>query len=172
MFELHDPSLNSSRFVESIACQVSTWAEEAFRTMVFGYKPLTNEEFTKWMAEYEKVSEDPTQKELRKQKKPNRIDQLQFQMENGLILQGASAIEDGLQEGVPETLAQLSDAGIHVWMITGDKVGTAKNIAVACNLLKLPEMKLIEFTKEAVDNSLLDKGGRVEELTDRISPYE
>ena len=88
MFELHDPSLNSSRFVENIACQVSTWAEEAFRTMVFGYKPLTNEEFTKWMAEYEKVCEDPTQKELRKQKKPNRIDQLQFQMENGLILLG------------------------------------------------------------------------------------
>ena len=172
MFELHDPSLNSSRFVENIACQVSTWAEEAFRTMVFGYKPLSREEFTKWMAEYEKVCEDPTQKELRKQKKPNRIDQLQFQMENGLILQGASAIEDGLQEGVPETLAQLADAGIHIWMITGDKVGTAKNIAVACNLLKPNEMKLIEFTKEAVDNSLLDKGGRVEELTDRISPYE
>ena len=91
-------------------------------------------------------------------------------MESGLVLQGASAIEDGLQEGVPEALAQLSDAGIHVWMITGDKVGTAKNIAVACNLLKLPEMKLIEFTKEAIDENLLSKGGRTEDLTERISP--
>lgn len=170
MFELHDPEKNSSRFVENIACQVSSWAEEAFRTMVFGYKILSAEEFTTWMAEYEQACADPIQKELRKNKKPNRIDQLQFQMENGLILQGASAIEDGLQEGVPETLAQLSDAGIHIWMITGDKVGTAKNIAVACNLLKLPEMKLIEFTKEAVDESLMAKGGRVEEMTDRISP--
>ena len=55
-------------------------------------------------------------------------------------------------------------------MITGDKVGTAKNIAVACNLLKLPEMKLIEFTKEAIDENLLSKGGRTEDLTERISP--
>lgn len=49
-------------------------------------------------------------------------------------------------------------------------MGTAKNIAVACNLLKLPEMKLIEFTKEAIDENLLSKGGRTEDLTERISP--
>ena len=170
MLELHEPSLNDTRFVESMVCQVGTWAEEAFRTMLFGYKALSNEEFVQWMTEYERVCNDPVQKELRKQKKPNRIDQLQFQIENGLILQGASAIEDSLQEDVPETLEQLANAGIHIWMITGDKVGTAKNIAVACNLLKLPDMKLIEFTKEAVDEKLLAKGGSVEELTDRISP--
>ena len=170
MLELHDPAVNDAHFVEMIACQVGTWAEEAFRTMVFGYKELTEESYNAWMEEYERECEDPAQKELRKNKKPNRIDELQFQMENGLILQGATAIEDGLQEGVPEALAQLTDAGIHVWMITGDKVGTAKNIAVACNLLKLPEMKLIEFTKEAVDDNLLSKGGKVEDMTEKISP--
>ena len=170
MLELHDPAVNDAHFVEMLACQVGTWAEEAFRTMVFGYKELTEESYNAWMEEYERVCEDPVQKELRKNKKPNRIDELQFQMENGLILQGATAIEDGLQEGVPEALAQLTDAGIHVWMITGDKVGTAKNIAVACNLLKLPEMKLIEFTKEAVDDNLLSKGGKTEDLTEKISP--
>ena len=170
MLELQDPDCNEQRQVEQIACQVGDWAEEAFRTMVFGYKELTLEAFSQWMSQYEAVVEDPVQKELRKKKQPNRIDELQFQMESGLVLQGASAIEDGLQEGVPEALAQLSDAGIHVWMITGDKVGTAKNIAVACNLLKLPEMKLIEFTKEAIDENLLSKGGRTEDLTERISP--
>ena len=170
MLELHDPAVSDAHFVEMLACQVGTWAEEAFRTMVFGYKELTEESYNAWMEEYERVCEDPVQKELRKNKKPNRIDELQFQMENGLILQGATAIEDGLQEGVPEALAQLTDAGIHVWMITGDKVGTAKNIAVACNLLKLPEMKLIEFTKEAMDEELLSKGGRTEDLTEKISP--
>ena len=170
MLELQDLAHNDTRLVEMIACQVGTWAEEAFRTMVFGYKELTEESYNAWMEEYERVCEDPVQKELRKNKKPNRIDELQFQMENGLILQGATAIEDGLQEGVPEALAQLTDAGIHVWMITGDKVGTAKNIAVACNLLKLPEMKLIEFTKEAMDEELLSKGGRTEDLTEKISP--
>ena len=170
MLELHDPSANNPRFVESIACQVGSWAEEAFRTMVFGYKMLSPEAFYSWMNDYEAASEDPVQKELRRQKKPNQIDQLQFNVENGLILQGATAIEDSLQEGVPEALAQLTDAGIHVWMITGDKVGRAKNIAVACNLVKLPDMKLIEFTKEAVDQTLLSKGAHAEDLTDKISP--
>lgn len=170
LLELHDPQQNNSRFVESIACQVGTWAEEAFRTMVFGYKSVDASAFREWLAAYDTASADPEQKELRKQKKPNALDRLEFEMENGLVLQGATAIEDSLQEGVPEALAQLSDAGIHVWMITGDKVGTAKNIAVACNLLKLPEMKLVEFTKEAVDATLLSKAARAEDLTEKISP--
>lgn len=170
LLELHDPQQSNSRFVESIACQVGTWAEEAFRTMVFGYKSVDASAFREWLAAYEAASADPEQKELRKQKKPNALDRLEFEMENSLVLQGATAIEDSLQEGVPEALAQLSDAGIHVWMITGDKVGTAKNIAVACNLLKLPEMKLVEFTKEAVDATLLSKAARAEDLTEKISP--
>lgn len=170
LLELHDPQQNNSRFVESIACQVGTWAEEAFRTMVFGYKSVDASAFREWLAAYDTASADPEQKELRKQKKPNALDRLEFEMENSLVLQGATAIEDSLQEGVPEALAQLSDAGIHVWMITGDKVGTAKNIAVACNLLKLPEMKLVEFTKEAVDATLLSKAARAEDLTEKISP--
>ena len=162
LLELHDPQQNNSRFVESIACQVGTWAEEAFRTMVFGYKSVDASAFREWLAAYEAASADPEQKELRKQKKPNALDRLEFEMENGLVLQGATAIEDSLQEGVPEALAQLSDAGIHVC--------TAKNIAVACNLLKLPEMKVAEFTKEAVDATLLSKAARAEDLTEKISP--
>ena len=138
--------------------------------MVFGYKPLTRDEFITWMDRYEQVKEDPIQKSLRIQKKANQIDQLEYELENGLILQGASAIEDSLQEGVPEALAKLTDAGIHVWMITGDKVGTAKNIAVACNLLRA-DMKVIEFTKETVDCTLISKGARIEDLTEKISPY-
>ena len=41
MLELQDLAHNDTRLVEMIACQVGTWAEEAFRTMVFGYKSLS-----------------------------------------------------------------------------------------------------------------------------------
>ena len=43
-------------------------------------------------------------------------------IERELELLGATAIEDKLQEGVPETIRSLSTAGISIWMLTGDKV--------------------------------------------------
>ena len=51
-----------------------------------------------------------------------------------LVSLGCTGIEDKLQEGVPAALQQLLDAGMKVWMLTGDTVSTAVNIAIACNL--------------------------------------
>jgi P-type E1-E2 ATPase len=48
-----------------------------------------------------------------------------------LVLLGVSAIEDKLQEGVPDTVASLLRAGIKVWVLTGDKRDTAINIGYA-----------------------------------------
>jgi magnesium-transporting ATPase (P-type) len=50
-------------------------------------------------------------------------------VEKDLILIGSTAIEDKLQEGVPACIETLSRAGIKVWMLTGDKMETAINIA-------------------------------------------
>lgn len=47
------------------------------------------------------------------------------QMERDLRLLGATAIEDRLQDGVPETIADLKTAGIKIWVATGDKLETA-----------------------------------------------
>ncbi|GMS82167.1 hypothetical protein PENTCL1PPCAC_4342, partial [Pristionchus entomophagus] len=52
-----------------------------------------------------------------------------------LLLVGATAIEDKLQEGVPETISKLKQANIKIWVLTGDKTETAINIAYSCNLL-------------------------------------
>lgn len=38
-------------------------------------------------------------------------------------LLGATAIEDKLQQGVPETIALLTLANIKIWVLTGDKQG-------------------------------------------------
>jgi magnesium-transporting ATPase (P-type) len=54
----------------------------------------------------------------------NAIEQLHEKLEAGLSLIGCTGIEDRLQDGVPETIAQLGKAGIKIWMLTGDKVGT------------------------------------------------
>ena len=46
-------------------------------------------------------------------------------IEKPLLLLGATAIEDKLQDGVPGTIADLKKAGIKIWVLTGDKLETA-----------------------------------------------
>jgi len=67
-----------------------------------------------------------------KQKDPEKQADL---FEKDLVLLGATCVEDRLQEHVPQTLQLLQKAGIKVWMLTGDKLETAENIATSCSLL-------------------------------------
>ena len=61
--------------------------------------------------------------------------QIYDDFEKGLVLLGATAVEDRLQENVPATIHDLQDAGIKIWMLTGDKLETAENIGHSCKLL-------------------------------------
>jgi magnesium-transporting ATPase (P-type) len=65
---------------------------------------------------------------------------------------GATGLEDRLQDLVPETIADLLEAGIKVMMVTGDARSTAKNIALAVNLID-PDME--KATSSHVDPSRL-----------------
>ena len=112
-----------------------TWAEVALRTLVWAQRGIPEADFAAWHARYRAASESPQEVARFKAGEPNQISALQEEAERGLQLQGATAIEDKLQDGVPEVLADLRSAGVKVWMLTGDKVGTAKNIATACNIL-------------------------------------
>jgi phospholipid-translocating ATPase len=53
------------------------------------------------------------------------IEDISSEIETDLRLLGATAIEDKLQDGVPETIADLKRAGIKIWVATGDKLETA-----------------------------------------------
>lgn len=53
-----------------------------------------------------------------------------------MTLIGATAVEDRLQDNVPETIRDLIQANIKIWMLTGDKLETAENIAISCNLIQ------------------------------------
>ena len=54
-----------------------------------------------------------------------KIEAVSNELEHDLRLLGATAIEDKLQDGVPETIADLKLAGIKIWVATGDKLETA-----------------------------------------------
>jgi phospholipid-translocating ATPase len=52
-----------------------------------------------------------------------KVSEIYEQIETNLTLLGATAIEDKLQDGVPQCIERLSQAGIKIWVLTGDKIG-------------------------------------------------
>jgi phospholipid-translocating P-type ATPase (flippase) len=140
--------INSPVRVAQLRQTLGEWANETLRTLVFACRQVPDNEFQTWHPKYVRAIEDPRERAAQKAGKPNAIEDLQAEIERDLLLQGGSAVEDELQHGVSECLRDLSAAGVRVWMLTGDKVGTAKNIAAACHLLPptaiqaLPDMPL------------------------------
>lgn len=104
------------------------YAEKGLRTLVLCEKKLTKEEYNSWSLKYH---EAVTSIENREQK----MEACQELIEKDMILIGATAIEDRLQDDVARTIAILKEAGIKVWVLTGDKIETAINIAYSCALL-------------------------------------
>jgi P-type E1-E2 ATPase len=60
-------------------------------------------------------------------------------------------VEDQLQDGVPETLQALGAAGIHLWMLTGDKVETAVNVAISCGLVTPATRQMFATDHDSVE---------------------
>ena len=64
---------------------------------------------------------------------------LREELERKLTLIGATAIEDRLQDGVTQTISDLAEANVKMWMLTGDKVETAQQIAISCGLFRFSD---------------------------------
>lgn len=111
------------------------FAIEGLRCLLIGFAEIEEETYRQWSKQYRDVSSDIHEIDKMKKGMPNRIEELQNELEQGITLLGATAIEDRLQDGVPETIAELAKASIKIWVLTGDKEETAINIAVACNLV-------------------------------------
>lgn len=130
---------NSAPVLNKLKYQLDLWANNAYRTLLFAYKDMDYKAFLRWRQQYDLACSDMNNYKLLKQNLPNPITTLRQEIESNLIYQGATCIEDRLQENVDITIDRLIHSGIHVWMITGDKVGTAKNIAMSCNLYQVWE---------------------------------
>ena len=80
-----------------------------------------------------------------KVKRDEAMDEVADAMEYGFDLIGSTAIEDKLQDRVDETIEFMKIAGVKVWVLTGDKIETAINIAFSCKLLDAQmEMYIID----------------------------
>uniref|UniRef100_A0A671MIP7 Phospholipid-transporting ATPase n=1 Tax=Sinocyclocheilus anshuiensis TaxID=1608454 RepID=A0A671MIP7_9TELE len=126
LFDRLDPSNEELMFTTS---EHLNFAGEGLRTLALVYKDLDEDVFDEWM---KKLLFASTTLENREEK----LGALYEEIEQGMLLLGATAIEDKLQEGVPETIACLTLANIKIWVLTGDKLETAMNIGYSCNILR------------------------------------
>jgi phospholipid-translocating ATPase len=104
------------------------FASEGLRTLCLAYRVVPQEEYDEWNKLYHWAT-------VSLEERAEKLDAVSDQIEQGLTLLGATAIEDRLQDGVPETIADLKRAGIKVWVATGDKLETAVAIGYTTNLL-------------------------------------
>uniref|UniRef100_G3UJ92 Phospholipid-transporting ATPase n=1 Tax=Loxodonta africana TaxID=9785 RepID=G3UJ92_LOXAF len=104
------------------------FANETLRTLCLCYKEIEEKEFAEWNKKFMAASVASTNRD-------EALDKVYEEIEKDLILLGATAIEDKLQDGVPETISKLAKADIKIWVLTGDKKETAENIGFACELL-------------------------------------
>lgn len=108
---------------------IQEYATTGLRTLLYGHRYLSKEEYSLWAKKYADAQSaiDGRQEKL---------EQVAEALEQNLDMTGATAIEDKLQDGVPETIDKLRRAGIRLWMLTGDKRETAINIGYSCRLIK------------------------------------
>ncbi|GMI14936.1 hypothetical protein TrLO_g10401 [Triparma laevis f. longispina] len=130
---------NQEKLLADTCEHMTDYAKEGLRTLMICKRTLDPEWFERWHEKFKEASTNLAEIEKRLMGKRNKIDLLAEDLEKDLMLLGASAIEDKLQDGVPGCIADLAKAGIKIWVLTGDKVETAINIAVACRLLHSEE---------------------------------
>lgn len=107
---------------------LETFAQEGLRVLCVAERILDEEFYREWSLKHDVAAAAIVDRE-------EKLDEVAGIIEQDLMLLGGTAIEDRLQDGVPDTISLLADAGIKLWVLTGDKIETAINIGYSCNLL-------------------------------------
>lgn len=125
--------------IQSCKDDINQFAILGWRTLALAYRKLSQSEYD---AIENKINDAYNDITNRNQRMAAAFDEI----ESGLELLGATAVEDKLQEDVANTLEMLRRAGIKVWVLTGDKRETAINISNSCK----------HFSKEMIKFPITD----------------
>lgn len=109
--------------------ETGNMAREGLRTLVIGRKKLTTEAYNVFLEKYTAASLTLKDRDGEMQRVVAEY------LEKDLDLLGLTGVEDKLQENVKPSLELLRNAGIKIWMLTGDKVETARCVAVSAKLV-------------------------------------
>lgn len=102
-------------------------AREGLRTLVVAQKLISNEFYAEWSAKFKKAQASI-------QNRNGQVRRVAEMLEEDMELLCITGVEDKLQDEVCSTIESLRQGGVKVWMLTGDKVETAKCIAISAGL--------------------------------------
>jgi phospholipid-translocating ATPase len=122
------PRCHQGQQIRTYLETVEMYSQLGLRTLCLGWRELEEDEYKDWSKTFQDASCSLENRE-------RKIAEVCHRLEQDLQILGVSAIEDRLQDGVPETIKLLKSAGINVWMLTGDKQHTAIQIGLLCNLI-------------------------------------
>ena len=100
-------------YVSYISENAENLATKGLRTLVLSQKIISQEEYDRWDREYKEAL---TSMENRQEK----IDEVVSKLENNMEFLCVTGVEDLLQDDVATTIDNLRNAGMKVWMLTGD----------------------------------------------------
>ncbi|KNE61628.1 phospholipid-translocating P-type ATPase, flippase [Allomyces macrogynus ATCC 38327] len=144
--------------------QLRLFSEEGLRTLVFAAKDLTEDAYSEFKRKYDDAARSLVDREMRMERAAALIER------DGYELLGCSAIEDRLQDKVPETIECLLRCGIRVWLLTGDKQETAVNIGLSCQLINA-QMTILKLTATTADK-VVEEIAHHETVAASLAPHQ
>ncbi|XP_035524589.1 phospholipid-transporting ATPase IA isoform X6 [Morone saxatilis] len=142
---IYDRLADSSRYKEITLKHLEQFATEGLRTLCFAVADVSESSYQHWLEIYHRASTSLQNRSLK-------LEESYELIEKNLQLLGATAIEDKLQDKVPETIETLMKADIKIWILTGDKQETAINIGHSCKLLT-KNMGMLVINEDTLDRT-------------------
>ncbi|XDG01164.1 hypothetical protein ABKA04_000779 [Annulohypoxylon sp. FPYF3050] len=130
--------------VEDTLVHLEEYASEGLRTLCLAVREIPEHEFQEWYSIFDRAQTTIGGT------RADELDKAAEIIEHDFYLLGATAIEDRLQDGVPETIHTLQQANIKVWVLTGDRQETAINIGMSSKLLSEDMMLLIVNEEDSI----------------------
>uniref|UniRef100_A0A673ULE6 Phospholipid-transporting ATPase n=1 Tax=Suricata suricatta TaxID=37032 RepID=A0A673ULE6_SURSU len=135
--------------IEKTRIHVDEFALKGLRTLCMAYKRLTSKE-------YEAINRRLFEARTALQQREEKLADVFHFIEKDLILLGATAVEDRLQDRVRETIEALRMAGIKVWVLTGDKHETAVSVSLSCGHFHRT-MNILELINQKSDSQCAEQ---------------
>jgi len=159
MLNLLKPDLDRD-LIQATEQALYDFSVKGLRTLVLGTRLISQQEYDDWDVKYQAAARSLTED------RESKINAIAEELEKNFELVGLTAIEDKLQDGVPHAIETLRLAGMKVWMITGDKMETAINIGISCNLISSQDVLRLTADSKAEAEEAIE---RLHNHADRVA---